>query len=317
MRDELLRYYERELSFLRQMGAEFAEQYPKVASRLALEPDKCEDPHVERMLEGFALLAGRIHLKIDDDFPEVTQALLNTVYPHYLRPVPSMSVAEFEIDPEQINPEKGLTIARGASLVTRPVEGLPCRFRTCFDLTFWPVEVAAAQWREAERVGYSGRASDTAGSFRIDLRTHAELPFSGVPLDSLRFYINGQSDVQHTVYELIANNCAQVVVRDPAANDSVLAAMPPSAIRAVGFEPDEATLPYSNRSFAGYQIVQEYFAFPQKFLFFEVAGLRSALARASSDRVEIHLVISPFERADRRHTLETGVSERTFRLRCA
>src|SRR6516162_7932917 len=117
MRAELLTYYERELSFLRQMGVEFAQQYPKVAGRLALEPDQCEDPHVERMLEGFALLAGRIHLKLDDDFPEITQSLLNIVYPHYLRPVPSMSVAEFEIDASQIKPEAGLTIPRGASLI--------------------------------------------------------------------------------------------------------------------------------------------------------------------------------------------------------
>ena len=77
MRDDLLLYYERELTFLRQMGAEFAAKYPKVASRLVLEPDKCEDPHVERLLEAFAFLAARVHLKIDDEFPEITEALLN------------------------------------------------------------------------------------------------------------------------------------------------------------------------------------------------------------------------------------------------
>ena len=91
MRDELLGYYERELGFLRQMGAEFAQKYPKVAGRLLLEPDKCEDPHVERMIEAFAFLAGRVHLKIDDEFPEITESLLNVLYPHYLAPIPSMS----------------------------------------------------------------------------------------------------------------------------------------------------------------------------------------------------------------------------------
>ena len=111
MRDDLLLYYERELTFLRQMGAEFAEKYPKIASRLMLEPDKCEDPHVERLLEAFAFLAARVHLKIDDEFPEITEALLSILYPHYLRPIPSMSVAEFQVDPEQvqagIGPEGG------------------------------------------------------------------------------------------------------------------------------------------------------------------------------------------------------------------
>src|ERR1700680_2641421 len=97
MRDDLLVYYERELTYLRQMGAEFAERYPKVASRLLLEPNRCEDPHVERLIESVAMLSSRVHLRLDDDFPEITQALLNVVYPHYLRPVPSMSVAEFRM----------------------------------------------------------------------------------------------------------------------------------------------------------------------------------------------------------------------------
>jgi len=82
MRDDLLLYYERELTYMRQMGAQFAEKYPKIASRLVLEPSKCDDPHVERLLEAFAFLAARVHLKIDDEFPEITEALLSIVYPH-------------------------------------------------------------------------------------------------------------------------------------------------------------------------------------------------------------------------------------------
>src|ERR671936_2739830 len=99
--DDLLFYYDRELSFLRQMGAEFAERYPKIASRLLLEPNKCEDPHVERLLEAFAFLAARVHLKIDDNFPEISEALLSILYPHYLRPIPSMSIVEMHLDSEQ------------------------------------------------------------------------------------------------------------------------------------------------------------------------------------------------------------------------
>ena len=138
MRDDLLLYYERELTFLRQMGAEFAGKYPKIASRLVLEPDKCEDPHVERLLEA------RVHLKIDDEFPEITEALLSILHPHYLRPVPSMSVAEFHVDPAQAPPDGGLKLERGSVLNSRPVHGVPCKFRTCYDLTFWPLEVTDA-----------------------------------------------------------------------------------------------------------------------------------------------------------------------------
>ena len=152
MRDDLLLYYERELTFLRDMGAEFAQKYPKIASRLVLEADKCEDPHVERMLEAFAFLAARVHLKIDDDFPEITEALLNILYPHYMRPVPSMSIVEFQVDSEQVNPGTGLKIARDSVLNSRSVSGAPCKFRTCGDTTFWPVRVASAEWTTADRL---------------------------------------------------------------------------------------------------------------------------------------------------------------------
>ena len=101
MREELLLYYERELRFIRKLASSFADKYPEVASRLQLEPTKCEDPHVERLLEGFAFLAARVHLKIDDDFSEISEALLQIVYPNYIRPIPAMSLVEFQLDPEQ------------------------------------------------------------------------------------------------------------------------------------------------------------------------------------------------------------------------
>src|ERR1700694_1149831 len=123
VRDELLEYYERELTYLRQMGAEFAEKYPKVASRLLLEPTRCEDPHVERLIEAAAFLAARVHLKIDDEFPEITEALLTVLYPHYIRPIPSMTVVQFHLDPEQGKLSGGLPIPRGSMLYSRGVDG--------------------------------------------------------------------------------------------------------------------------------------------------------------------------------------------------
>src|SRR5689334_24270961 len=109
------------------MGAEFAQKYPKIASRLVLESDKCEDPHVERLLEAFAFLAARVHLKIDDDFPEITQALLGIVYPHFIRPIPSMSIVEFQIDEEQGKLATALKIPKESLLYSRPVGGAPCK----------------------------------------------------------------------------------------------------------------------------------------------------------------------------------------------
>src|SRR6516162_10005843 len=100
MQDDLLFYYESELRFIRRMAADFAKKYPGVASRLELEPEKSEDPHVERLIEAFALLSARVRHKIDDEFPEITEALLGILYPHYLHPIPSMSIMQFELDRE-------------------------------------------------------------------------------------------------------------------------------------------------------------------------------------------------------------------------
>ncbi|MDQ2950473.1 MAG: type VI secretion system baseplate subunit TssF, partial [Acidobacteriota bacterium] len=119
MRDDLLFYYERELTFLRHMGAEFANQYPKIAGRLLLEAGKCEDPHVERVIEAFAFLAARVHLKIDDEFPEIVEAMFSILYPNYLRPVPSMSVVQFHLDPEQGKLTTGLPIPKGSLLYSQ------------------------------------------------------------------------------------------------------------------------------------------------------------------------------------------------------
>src|SRR5438093_7433685 len=112
MRDDLLAYYHHELTFLRQLGAEFAGKYPKIARRLVLEEDKCEDPHVERLIEAFAFLAGRIHRKLDDELPEITEALLSVLYPHYLAPIPSMSIVQFAMDTAQARLQTGQTVKR-------------------------------------------------------------------------------------------------------------------------------------------------------------------------------------------------------------
>ena len=317
MRDDLLQYYENELSFLRRMGAEFAEKYPKIASRLVLEPNKCEDPHVERLLEGVALLAARVHLKLDDEFPEITEGLINVLYPHYLRPIPSMSVAEFHVDTEQVKPETGLTIDRGAILSSRSVGGAPCKFRTCYDLAFWPVEVAAAAWKAPDQFGVQVRASEAVGAIRIELRCHGDVTFSKLALRSLRFYLHGESGLANTLYEVLCNNCTQILVRDARPN----AKTPPVTLSAdclqpAGFAENEAMLPYPRRSFAGYQLLQEYFRFPQKYFFLDLAGLDRVCAAGFGNRVELIFLIAPFALADRRHALES-ISAGTFRLNCA
>jgi len=214
VREELLNYYERELAYIRQMGVEFAKKYPKLAGRLLLEPDRCEDPHVERLLEGFALLAARIHLKLDDDFPQISASLLEVLFPHYTRPVPSMSVVEFQLDPEQGKLSTGLPIPRGSVLQSNRINGIPCRFQTAYDATIWPVEITEALWRSAEETG-AAVGKEAAATLRLSLQCFKDVVISGLELRTLRFYLAGESNLINALYELLFNNCIAITVRDP------------------------------------------------------------------------------------------------------
>ena len=318
MRDDLLTYYERELAYLRHMGAEFAEKYPKIASRLLLEPNRSEDPHVERIVESFAYLAARIHLKLDDDFPEITEALLSILYPHYLRPIPSVSVVEFQLDPEQGKLSTGLKIPRESMLYSRPVGGFPCKFRTCYDVTLWPLRVAEAQWVTPDRLRPAIKAPDAVAALRVQLDCLPDVSFENLGMNSLRFYLNGEGNLIYSLYELLFNNCTQVVVRDLTPNSKKSAvSLPASRLRAVGFSEDETLLPYSRRSFSAYRLLQEYFSFPEKFLFFDLTGLEQLARAGFKDKVELIFLISPFERDDRQQMLELGVSPKVLRLGCS
>ena len=317
MRDELLYYYEQELAFLRRMGASFAEKYPKVASRLALEPSKCEDPHVERLLEGFAFLAARIHLKLEDDLPEISDALLNIVYPQYLRPIPSMSIVELHLDPEQGKLTTGLRIPRGAVLYSRPVAGAPCKFQTCYDTTLWPLSVTAAQWRTPDQLRPPIAGTSAVAALRVELKCLPDVTFQKLELNTLRLYLNGDHTLISTLYEVLANNCVEIQVRDaatPAKRPPIV--LPGSALRPVGFGLDQGMLPVPRRSLVAYRLLQEYFTFPEKFYFFDLDGFEPVRAAGFGANVEVVFLLSSFERAERRPVLETGVSARTMLLGC-
>lgn len=316
MRSDLLHYYERELSFLRRMGAEFATAYPKVAARLQLEPTKCEDPHVERLLEGFAFLAARVHLRLEDDFSEISESLLNVVAPHYVRPIPSMSIVECEMDPEQSALLNGLPLPRGTPLQTRLVGGSPCQFRTCYDTTLWPFQVTDAAWTSPGQLAPALSAPDAAAAIRVELQSPPDTTFAQYDVRRLRLHLAGESSLTHSLYELIFSRCLRVVVREVGVKSPRSVVLPASAVEPVGFAEDEGMLPFPRRSFLGYRLLQEYFTFPEKFLFLDVTGLEAVREMGFGQRLEIVFLLAPFERAERRASLESGVTRRTFRLGC-
>lgn len=309
MQDTLLKYYERELSVLRQLGQEFAQSYPKVAGRLLLEPNKCEDPHVERLIQAFAFLAARVHLKIDDEFPEITDALLGMLYPHYLAPIPAMSVVEFVLDPEQGKLTSGYVLPAGTQLYSRPIDGTQCRFRTCYPMTLWPITLTAVKVQPAERALPGGKPGAV---LKLELHSQGGLTFKDLQVDQLRFYLNGEAPLAYALYELLMNHTYEVRCRaaggKPGEKPVVLQ---PGCLRPVGFGMDEGLLPYPSQALLGYRLLQEYFTFPQKFLFVELGGLQRVAKSATSNKLEIEIILDQPPRPDYMPTTEN------FRLGCA
>jgi type VI secretion system protein ImpG len=324
MRDELLGYYERELIFLRQMGAEFARKYPKIAARLQLEGDQCEDPHVERLIEAFAFIAGRIRLKVDDEFPEITESFLNVLYPHYLAPIPSMAIVRFA--PKEGTLTTGFPVPRGTGLFSRPVQGTPCRFRTGYDTTVWPIEVASASLASLDPVDTRGRWKEAVIKLSFSCMNDTLLQTlkkgdTQEPIDTLRFYLNGEPQVVYPLYEMIFNHATRVEIRPgpltPSRRTRKLAltklptiTLPASAISPVGFELDDGLLQYTARSFPGYRLLSEYFSLPEKFLFFDITGLGRAVQEGFLNKFEIHVYLGDVTPIDGQ--VEAG----TFQLGC-
>ena len=306
MNDDLLNYYERELTFIREMGAEFAQKYPKIAGRLLLEPDKCDDPHTERLIEAFAFLCGRVHKKIDDDFPEITESLLQILYPHYISPIPSMSVVTFAPVSQTIGPG-GYRIDRDTRLYSKPVHGVPCQFVTKYPVRLWPVEVVSARLADPRKpVGGAQQA------IVIQLKSCNGLAFPQTGLDRLRFFLNGSGQHVYHLYELLFNNVRHVECVS-AGRDGKTEEFPlrPEDILPVGFGRDESLIPYHRQSSPGYLLLFEYFCFPEKFLFFDVSGLERVRRTGFGDSMELWFYL------DRSAKPNLVMDKDTFRLNAA
>jgi type VI secretion system protein ImpG len=313
MSDTLYPYYERELAFIRLMAQDFARQYPASAGRLLLEPNRSADPHVERLIESFALIAGRIHHKLDDEFPELTDALLSILYPHYIAPVPSMAIVQLLLDPARGQLPKGFRLAPGARLHTPPLDGQPCRFRTCYPVTLWPIEVTSARLQGPPFPPGLTPPPRTAAVLRIQLECLTTMKFADLELQQLRFFLYGDGPLTAPLYETIFNHTLQVVLRsgDRTNKAAPIVLSPAECLRQVGFDAEDALLPYGRRSFRGYALLTELFCFPSKFLFVDVAGFDAAAKAGFDKKLEIVLFLSRTTRA-----LEQGVTASTLRLGC-
>ncbi len=270
MSDELLRYYNAELEYLRRIGAEFARSHPRTAGYLNFGEDEDFDPHVGRLVQAFAYLNARTRKKLDDDFPELSESMLDILYPHYLRPIPSLAIVQFALERAQADLTEGYELPRGTRLESEPINGQTCRFRTCYDVTCWPIQVTAARYEgvpfTAPSTPFSGKAQSVIA---IRLEAFArELNFQKMRIPKLRFYLRTQSYYAHQIYELLLNHLVGIAVAPkPDAPPQLLGA---EHLTPVGFADDEGLFDYPARSFLGYRLLTEFFSFPDKFLFFDV-----------------------------------------------
>lgn len=291
MNSLLLKYYNQELQYIREMSGEFAREYPKIAGRLGLDSFECADPYVERLLEGFAFLAARVQLKVDAEFPRFTQHLLEMVYPHFLSPVPSMAIVQMQPDLNDPALQKGSVIARHTRLRSQIGKGeqTACEYSTAHEVTLWPLQLIRAEYLSGAsavaNLGIPKRKGVKAG-LRLRLRSTAGLQFSHLPLDRLSFFLRG-SETAVQLYEQLVANVQDVVTQSARRPVSWQRSIGAQAVKGQGFDEDQALLPYTGRSFRGYRYLQEYFAIPERFLFMELSGLEPSVARCEDSELDI------------------------------
>ena len=316
MDPRLLRYYNQELRYLREMGGEFAREFPKVAGRLGMEGMEVADPYVERLLEGCAFLAARVQLKQDAEYPQLAQRLLDIVSPNLSAPTPSMMVARLTParDP---NLASGFVLPRGTPIVT-PATALSrtrCEFRSTQELQLTPLRVTGAE--------YFLNAADLPLSTlplperpRSGVRIKLDLPpgmnLGQLRFDALRFFLGGLPDTAYQLHELMSGAVVGMLVGPPGRGvEAGRVFVEKTDVRPIGYDDADAMLPVTLRGLSGSRLLQEYFAFPQRFLFFELTGLQPAFAKSKGTQLEIVLLFSRYVSA-----LEGAVEAANFQLHC-
>lgn len=269
--DDILEYYRRELLYLRTQSADFAARYPKVAQRLVLTGAESPDPHTERLIEAVAFLTARVHRDLDRDFPTIAGAMLDNLCPSLTQPVPAMTVVQMTLDSSQGKVTAGMPVARGTMLSATASSGETCRFQTGWHTTLWPLRLAAT------------RLEDTR-TLRLDVQSDAGIDVSELEMDSLRFHLSGDLLTTMPLHELLISGLERIEL---VTADGALHRLGPRSLREVGFDEGEEVLPQPAHAHPAYGLLQEYFAFPRKFQFFDLSGLRGRLGTGQAFSVRL------------------------------
>ena len=322
MNPEFLDFYNKELHFIRELGAEFAQDFPKIAAGLALDSnntDTCPDPYIERLLEGFAFLSAGIKHKINGRFPVLNQHLLELIYPHYLAPLPSMFIAELEPkldDPSLID---GITLAKGTRINSDSLssQGSQLSYITAHQTELWPLAVIDARYAsnraELLQYGLDKLPRHAAAGMRLRLRITAGIALEQLSaLDQLSVYLHGENQLCYQLYEQLFGHTLGYIIRPVGGKNPWYEWRDSTAIQHRGFADEDAILPYTTQSFSGYRLLQEYFAFPQRLRFFQLTQLQAALSRCQGTEIDIIFIFDKAHSSD----LQQTISADNFKLHC-
>jgi type VI secretion system protein ImpG len=300
MDKRVLQYYEQELHFVRELGAEFARRFPKVAGRLGITDLTNLDPHVERLFQGFALLAGRVQHRLDSEFPQLTDQLLDQVYPHYLSPTPSMAIVQFQPTAQDASLVSGFTMPRGTELRGRSESaGVVCQFRTAHAVELWPIAIESIEYTSVLSSIADLRVptrSPIRALLRVVLKMTAGRRFDQLRLSSLPLFVSVTDDRSARLYEALAAHVASLIMRwGPRPKEHVAFGEAHPVTRQLGLDQEHAMLPVTAESFRGYRLLHEYFAFPSRFHFVELLGLAPGIARCTTDKLELLLPLTHYD----------------------
>lgn len=293
MDKRLYQAYDRELRFVREVGAEFARRFPKVAGRLGISEHTCEDPHVERLFQGFAFLSARVSQRLEEEFPRFTQGLMESVYAQYLGPTPSMAVVQLAPSAQAGALGRGYVVPRDTALRTRNGQRgtASCEYRTAHPVELWPLAIEQLEYtsvlRDIADLRIPSRRPITA-LLRMRVRTVNGRPFNQLQLSRLPLYLRGPDDRSARLYEALLAHSAGVVLRwgpNPEQHSARSDAAQP--VRALGFDDEHALLPCGPVGLRGYRLLQEYFAFPGRFHFVELSGLAAGVQRCNRDTLDV------------------------------
>ena len=319
MNQNIGRYYERELAYLgspmdslvqyfsqhfpmeADFAGSFAQKYPAEARHLKVDQDQPLDPHAERFIQGFGLLTGRIHHQLDSDFQHINEALLGILYPHLLRPIPSMAIGQFVIESDQwsqLRRGRPFHFPRGIQLASPPV-GSPvrvCPWRTGYPVDLWPVRIGNAKIERTPPGDLRELVPNTTAMLWLTLECEAGFSFANLPVKTLRLHLQQDGEIVAALYELLFNSTTKVLYRDPTEPRKNLLLDAEEALSQVGFEVDEDLIPFPKESFVGYRLLTELFFFPKKFHFVDLNQLQEYSQLTPGSQLEIGFFLNrPFD----------------------